>query len=168
MRPYERNYHYALLVWYMIKAHDSLQLDYYNFFFIDRLLQFSTTCAKATLLWFYSLLQTNVLKILQKKQRRLLLQVRCHMRSAQPKLKLVTGKRSPVPSFLWVSVDYIWKEYVLLCKGNFLQKYSFLFIIIMKYNLFAYALDNLCICKYNETTVVWTSPENAWFGEFEK
>lgn len=53
-------------------------------------------------------------------------------------------------------------------KGNFLQNYSFLSSTIIKGNFFAYTFDNLCICKYNKTTVVWTFTENDWFGEFEK
>lgn len=83
---------------------------------------------------------------------------KCHMKSTRPKWNFFTSKTLPAPSFFQVLVVYVWKEYVLLCKGNFLQNYSILPNI--KDNFFAYAFDNLCICKYNKTTVVWTFTEN--------
>lgn len=56
---------------------------------------------------------------------------------------------------------------MLLCKENLLN-YFILSVIIINDNIFAYAFENLCICKYNKTAVVWTFTENDWFGEFEE
>lgn len=57
----------------------------------------------------------------------------------------------------------------MLFKGNSFQNSSSLSSIITKDNIFfAYGFANLCICKYNKTTVAWTCTENDWLGEFEK